>query len=546
MKNLFSELFLSKGVNYFTGDKPLKSILDFFGLGDKLDLAEMGKYVSEELIELLDFIDHSAKPMLHTWSALGERIDYVRLSPDHYNALIELQKMGVIGSMFSPSNSLMQHFLSGYIISDSGIFCTLTLTAQTAYAVDKYADEPIRSKFMKLFLDENNPWFGATFYTETQGGSDLGANLTVASRKDGWYYLSGTDKYFASNAGVADLAVVTARVEGSHEGAKGISVFLVPAYLDDGSQNYRIRRIKDKLGTTAVPTGEVEFENSKAYLLGDSPEGIYIAMEILTISRIDDAIAAVGMARKALWEAVRFADRRTAFGKRVIEQPLMIKDLAEREAELEAALVVSLLSALKFNSAKGRKPPYDDEYQYARLLSSMAKNMASDTSAEITRYAMEIEGGIGFLEEFPMAKFHRDSIVTSIWEGTSNIQALEFLEVLARKNGSQLLFSDLERNIGAIRDSNASEVLNEQLLRLKGRVKQMLSSDNPQFFSKDVLRESGLLLAAVYMFRIGESGTGDSALMLKSAEIFARRHFRPDDPELENLIMLSGLFDWMR
>lgn len=546
MKNLFSELFLSKGVNYYSGDKPLQAALDFFSLKRNKELDELGLYVSEELIELLDFIDHSAKPVLHTWNTLGKRIDYVRISPEHFRALLKLQELGVISSLLKGSKSLMQHFVSGYVVSDSGIFCTLTLTAQTAYAIDKYATDSVRNRYLKNFLNHENPWFGATFYTETQGGSDLGANVTSAQRSGDNFLLSGTDKYFASNAGVADAAVVTAREDKSAKGAKGISVFLVPAYLEDGSLNYSIRRIKDKMGTVAVPTGEVEFDSSMGYLLGNEGQGIYIAMEILTISRIDDAIAAVGIARKALWEAVKFAGEREAFGRKIIEHPLMLRDLVEREAELVAAMVVALLAGDRFDHARDQKPPYGDEYQYARLLSSVAKNMASETSAEITRYAMETEGGIGFLEEFPMAKFHRDSIVTSIWEGTSNIQALEFLEVLAKKNGVKILFAELASMINEISDGRTSSALSSEAGKLRSAIEKMLASEEPQFDSKEVLAETGRLLAAVYMSRMGESPSENSVIMKKNAEIYIKRHYSTEGLTYRDVKESAHILDWMR
>ncbi len=528
MKNLFSELFLSKGVNYYEDDLPLKAILSFFSFEGGNDLGKLGLYVSEELMELLDFVDHSGRPVLHTWGTLGDRIDYVRLAPEHSRSLKKLQEMGIISSMFTGNRSLMHHFISGYVVSDSGIFCTMTLTAQTAYAIDKYADGQVRKKYLDHFIDPGNPWFGATFYTEVQGGSDLGANNTLAHGRNGEYYLTGPDKYFGSNAGIADAAIVTARLENSPAGAKGISVFLVPYFLEDGSRNYTIRRIKDKLGTTAVPTGEVEFENTRGYMLGPEGQGIYIAMEILTISRIDDAIAAVGIARKSLWEAYRFSCKRRAFGKRILDHPLMQRDFAELEADLQASLVISMLSAFTFDRAKGSKPPYDGNYQYARMLSSIAKNMASDTSAEITRYAMEMEGGIGFLEEFPLAKLHRDSIVTSIWEGTSNIQALEFLEVVSRKDGAGLLIADIEKNIAGITDRKSAEILSRELLSLKEMFGRMLNSGNPQFYSKDLVARSGRLLAASYMVVIGESGKNKSGVMLKSAMAYISRHFSAD------------------
>ncbi len=546
MKNLFSELFLSKGVNYYRDDMPLQAALNFFGLPTNPDLDSVGKYVSEELIELLDFIDHEGKPMIHTWGVRGNRIDYVRLSPDHSRALYHLQDLGVIRSIFEGSGSLMQHFVSGYLISDPGIFCTITLTAQTAYGIDKYASEEVRKKYLKPFLERDKPWFGATFYTEVQGGSDLGANTTSAVKADEKYFLNGEDKYFASDAGVADAAIVTARIKDGGAGAKGLSVFLVPAYRVNGSQNYRIRRLKNKLGTVAVPTGEVEFIDSEAYLLGQEKQGIYIAMEILMISRIDDAIAAVGIARKSLWESLKYTHERNAFGKRLVDHPLMRRDLVEMESEVEGAMVLSLLSAIKFDKAKDQQPPYDRSYQYARLLGNIAKNVASEVSAEVTRYSMEIEGGIGFLEEFPLSKFHRDSIVTSIWEGTSNIQALEFLEVLERKDGKSLLLSGINEVLRDMKDKDVFAALSEQKGKLENDIDEMLRSGNPQYYAKELASKTGRFIAGLYLYRISEKVNLHSSSIRKSADFYFKRHFGQERISAKDVEGSMEILEWMQ
>lgn len=523
MKNLFPKIFLSYGTNYYSEDVPLQIFLKHFGEQNDKQLEDLGKYVSESLIELLYEVDRGARPMLHQWSTEGERIDYVRLSPAHRSALKELQNFGIISSLISGEKSLMHHFISGYLVSDAGIFCTMTLTAQTAYAVEKYAPKVVREEFLPKFLHNEDAWYGATYYTELQGGSDLGSNSTAAVKSGDHYLLTGKDKYFASNAGIADAAIVTARLEGSKKGAKGISVFLVPAIRKDGGPNYAIRRLKDKLGTIAVPTGEVELENAEGFLLGSDGEGIYVAMEILAISRIDDAIAAAGIARKALWEAYLFAGKRTAFGKKLIDFPLMMKDFIELEAELEASLVLSILAANKFNISRKKKPPYDKDYHLARLLTNVAKQYASNASAEITRYSMEIMGGIGFLEEFPMAKFHRDSIVTSIWEGTGNIQALEFLEAVGKDGVLDLLVEELTGRTAKIGDLNLKERLQNQLLDFRMQAERVLKSENREYYSKELLQECGIVAAIICLTEIG-SVQDNAEPVLQSALTLMRKH----------------------
>lgn len=544
MKNLFSSLFLSKGINYFSQDRPLKELIHYFKIETPESLERLGKYVSEELIETLDFIDHSAKPSLRMWGILGDRIDYVRLSPDHVRALQKLQELDVIRSMSNGKLSLMQHYLSGYVISDSGIFCTLTLTAQTAYALEKYGSEELKDQFLNRYYDIDEPWYGATYYSETQGGSDLGANNSVASRRNGEIYINGTDKYFASDAGIADGALVTAKFEDARPGAKGLSLFFVPAYLEDGTKNYSIRRLKDKLGTTAVPTGEVEFDNSLGYLVGNEDEGIYLAMEVLVISRIDDAIAALGIARKALWEAYIYANNRQAFGKRLIEHPLMRKDFIEKEVDMEAALALTILAAKTFDSVVDVRPPYDENYQLARMLGNMAKTIAADTSAEVTRYALEMIGGIGFFEEFPMAKFHRDAIVTSIWEGTSNIQSLEVLEVILKKDGLRILEGFLKSLIETFDDGEKVLYYSQYLSDLYADIENKLKSSSPEFYSKEILNRLGKFTALLQMECTGKN-SANGGIYTKVSPLYSKMHIESMGLTFENVEDNMEIIEWM-
>ena len=537
MKNQFSEIFLSKGVNYLLDDAPLINIIKFLDIKYDSDLANLGLFVSNEVVESADFIDHEAKPVLRTWSVLGKRIDYVRISPDHRNLLNKLLAFGIVRKSIESDFPLTYHFLSGYLISDSGLFCTLTLTAQTAYAISKYGDQNLKGIYLKNYLSLDDPWLGATYYSETQGGSDLGANNTTATENGDLWTISGIDKYFASDAGLADGAIVTAKVVEGY-GAKNLAVFFVPAYKDNGDLNYKIRRLKDKLGTIAVPTGEVEFDNSEGFLIGDKKNGVYYAMEILTISRIDDAIAAVGIARKALWEAYLFANRREAFGKKIIDHPLLLRDFLENEAELEAAIFLSVFAADKFSKSSKSEPPYSNDYNYARLLSHIAKNMASWTSGEVTRYSMEIFGGIGFFEEFPVAKFHRDAIVTSIWEGTSNIQALDMLEAIQKKKAHILFLEEFDKLTSAFPDQKVKSMLNKEREKIVLLLNSMLNLGTGELFAKDLLSKLGEYASTVLLYSVGFNAQNqkDKNSILNSANIYFWRHFRKNDIMPEEFI----------
>ena len=538
----FSELFLCSDVNYVTDDAPLSAILKYIGFTPDEDMVRLGRYISGSLIEAASYIDHYARPVLASWGIMGNRMDSVWLSPEHRRLLQVLQNLGVVRKSIDNDN-LLYHFVSGYMISDSGIFCTLTLTAQTAYALKKYGRSEVLRLFLKRYLDRDQPWYGATYYSETQGGSDLGSNRTIAEETGGEWRLNGHDKYFASNAGIADGAIVTARARGARSDAKGLSVFFVPAKRNDGTSNYAVRRLKEKLGTISVPTGEVDMDDSEAFMLGEKEKGIYYAMEILTISRIDDALAAAGIARKALWEAYRYSCRRKAFGRKIIEHPLLRRDFIELESDLEASLMLSLVAAKHFSDSCRSEPPYDDDYHYARMLTHIAKNMASETGSFITRYAMEIVGGRGFLSEFPIEKFHRDELVTSIWEGSSNIQALDLLELLIKKKTHLQLYSRLEEMLEGWEDAGIRNALHEALNQTRSMVETMLNSPNPEFYGKDTLRALGEIAASFHLFDASKAESG--RILGPLARVYIARHILKERKLSLDFLGYSQSLEWM-
>lgn len=541
MKMDFSDIFLSKGVNYFSDDLPLISALKYFDIPLNKSLDELGRFVSDELIEVSMLVDHYSKPVLQTWSITDKRIDSVWISPEHFRMLQKMQELGVVKSTVEPG-SMIYHFLSGYIISDPGFYCTLTLTAQTAYALQKYADTDTKDKFLAKYLDPVDPWYGATYYTEIQGGSDLGSNRASASFRDGKWVISTDDKYFASNAGLADGAIVTARTERSDPGVKGLSIFFIPARNSRKELNYNVRRLKDKLGTISVPTGEVELHSAEAYLLGDQRYGIYYALEILMVSRIDDAISAVGIARKALWESYRYACSREAFGRRIIDQPLMLRDFLQMETELEGSMILAVLASSMFSMVSSQVPPYDDSYHITRAFSHIAKNNASWVSDSITRYCMEIFGGKGFLREFPIEKFHRDSIVTSIWEGTTNIQALDLVELLVKRNTHVAIRVILLKLAEDIKDKGDRNKVIDALMRSFTSVEKWLSSRNPEIHAKEILDELAHDISMAYLFNIAEKD--NDGRFRQIASIFYFLHF-DKQADIDELFLKPAAISWM-
>ncbi len=428
------------GENHWELDPDLRAILARYWPASQTgphakELGQFGALVGKDVYEAAYHVDHEAPPVLVSHDLDGNRVDRVRLSPAEHAVLERLAPM-----LRAPyeGGSWHQHYALGYLLADPGLYCILTITGQTVYAIHKYAPE---HAWWKERLLSGKAW-GATWMTEIQGGSDLGANATRAMFAGDTWRLEG-EKYFASGAGLTDVAVVTARPDGAPPGPKGLALFLVPRLNRDEALNFVVRRLKDKSATRAVPSGEVELHGAEAYLIGKVDEGIYYTLETLTVSRLANAVAAMGIAKKAHLEVACRARRRRTFGSLLEEHPLVRRDLTDLAVRLAGGTALAFHAVEAFQRAWLERPPYTAAYHYARFLSHLAKNRTADHAAEATRLAMELFGGLGFLEEYAVARWHREALITPIWEGPSNIQALDMLEALQKKRAHEPFLAEL-------------------------------------------------------------------------------------------------------
>jgi acyl-CoA dehydrogenase len=507
-------LSYAHGLNHWLLDPDLEIVLAH--LWPEMDrrrgaLSAFGELAGGQAYALADYIDRKATPTLVMHDLDGRRVDRARLSPAHADLLRELAS---INRPPYEGGSWLHHFALGYLLADPGLYCTLIVTNQTAYAIHKYAPEH------KVWLERllTGEWWGATWMTETQGGSDLGANTTRAEQKAGGWRLHGDEKYFASNAGLADLALVTARPSGAPPGPKGLALFLVPRLDADGNLNFIVRRFKDKSATRAVPTGEVELHASEAYLVGEAEKGIYYTLETLTVSRLANAIGAMGLARKAHFESLLRVQARQAFGSPIVEHPLVRRDLTDMAVRTAGGLALSFHAIAKFDDAWGDVPPYSARYHYARFCSHLAKNRTADHAAEVTRLAMELFGGLGFLDEYAVARLHREALITPIWEGTSNIQALDMLEAMQKKGAHEPFldeFIPMLEGVGTEEARGALKALQASLDSLSA-----MTPEQAQWHSKDALAKIADVAQVTLLFTLAEGGGERYA---KLAQLYAKR-----------------------
>jgi acyl-CoA dehydrogenase len=397
-----------------------------------------------EGVAISDAIDRAGTPWLRMFDRLGKRVDEI-LYPHEYQMILRRgYRSGIVWRSLE-DKSLIPAYLLIYNISfhDPGICCPYTVSLGTAVPLAKYGSAELQGRFLShLSRKDDSVWQGATWMTEIKGGSDLGAAVETVARSAGDGWLLTGDKYFASNAG-AELAVVAARPGGAAAGVRGLALFLVPRYRKDGELNYFIRRLKDKIATRSVPTGEIELKDSEGYLLGSAESGIYLILEVLNLSRVANSVVSVALAQRAMADALSYAEGRVAFGKRILDHPLLRHQFENRLKGLRSAFALAWDSVGLLNEVWMERPPYSDRYHLFRLVAHLAKYWTAEFAVDTAKWAMEVHGGVGVLAQYGAERWLREAMILAIWEGTSHRQILDGLEVMERKQAHRLLFRRL-------------------------------------------------------------------------------------------------------
>jgi alkylation response protein AidB-like acyl-CoA dehydrogenase len=271
--------------------------------------------------------------------------------------------------------------------------------------------------------DMATQWKGTQFMTERSGGSDVGAIETTARCENGEWRLFG-DKWFCSHAD-ADVALLLARPEGAAQGIKGLALFALPRRLKDGRRNaYRIVRLKDKLGTRSMASGEILLEGAVAYLVGEAERGLKQMMEQVNLSRLSHGVRAAAMMRRCVNEAMICARTRVAFGNTIIEYPLLRRQLLKIALPSEQSLSMFLFAASAMDRANAGSKEAES---LLRILTPLLKFRACRDNIPVATGAMEVRGGNGYIEEWVHARLIRDAHIGVLWEGTSNINALDIV-----------------------------------------------------------------------------------------------------------------------
>ena len=440
------------GANFYATDPELQSLLGLYLPADLLThlqpyLQRMGELAGGRIDELAGIADRNP-PTLEHRSRSGrdsqriikhpayEELERIAYGDFGLQAISHRDDMLGWQGRMPPAVKYALTYL--FVQSEFGLCCPLSMTDSLTRTLKKFGTPELVSKYLPqlLSLDWESQAQGAMFMTEQAAGSDISNTQTVAfPQSDGSWRLTG-DKWFCSNPD-AEFAMALARVDGAPAGMKGISLFLLPRTLDDGSDNrYRIIRLKDKMGTRSMASGEIRMEGATAYLVGEQGRGFVQIADMVNNSRLSNGVRSAGMMRRAVAEAEFIARERIAFGKRLEDMPLMQRQLDKLRVPAEQARTMMFQTAQALMRSDAGE---EGAYPLLRILTPLIKFRACRDARKVTGDAMEVRGGCGYIEEWSDPRLVRDAHLGSIWEGTSNIVALDVIRAIKREGSLPVL-----------------------------------------------------------------------------------------------------------
>ena len=451
MNNLVNNIPDSRGINAYTRDKYFSKLLEFYVGKDLLNqiedkFIELGECLGSELEDLALSADKNP-PKLIKRLRDGSLSNTIEKHPDFIKLeKIAFEKFGLAAMSHRAGVFEMQSILPPiikygltflFVQNEFGLCCPVSMTDSLTRTLKKFGDERLITKFFDQLTsqDLDELFQGAMFMTEQHAGSDVGSIDTIAESIDGEWYLTG-DKWFCSNPD-ADLAMVLARYDKNTKGTRGLSLFLLPKKLENGQpNNYEIIRLKDKLGGRSFASGEIRLNKAFAYIVGEKTEGFKQMTDMINMSRLSNGVRASGMMQRCLQESLFIAKTRSAFNEKLINLPLIRKQLLKILIIAEASRTMVFKAAEILEKAdKG-----DTEAQKIfRIITPLIKFRACRDVRKIAGDAMEIRGGAGYIEEWLDPKILRDAHLGSIWEGTSNIISLDTIRAIKKADNIYIL-----------------------------------------------------------------------------------------------------------
>ncbi|MCX7997832.1 MAG: acyl-CoA dehydrogenase family protein [Leptospiraceae bacterium] len=462
--------------NFFQLDKTLQKIVERYSDGiseahkkDMLShISKYGELVGGILNELTEKSHREGKyGEIQNYDSVGNRIDEVIYSAEQIEARRISYEHGVVNLDFHKNWKHpflpVHRYALAYLMNlngEGGVSCPLAMTEGMIEVLQKLGTESQKERFLPIVAGENsNSYFYAGQYvTERVGGSNVGANRTVARKLENGKWLLNGEKWFCSNPG--DLWVTTAKVEGTNT----IGLFLVSRYKSDGSLNgHKLIRKKDIIGSRGKLTAEVIYEDVEAEELGRISHGLANLIKyVISISRIHVGIGATGNARRALMEAIYYAKYRTAYGKGLLSYPIYTRNLTEM------SVLQTVITLCNFKSIDYWKK----EIPAADVTIPLMKYKSSSQATDLTHKAILCLGGNGIIGDFsPLPRLHNDSVINETWEGTHFLLTEHVLHALERRKSKESFFEELEKNILQAKEisylSSVVQLFNNKVEQLK-------------------------------------------------------------------------------
>jgi alkylation response protein AidB-like acyl-CoA dehydrogenase len=503
--------------NQYTEDRILRSYLNRKIPKEILSqmepgLIQLGDRVCNEIYKL-GFQAEKEQPVLVPFDSSGKRIDKIEVSTAWERLAETAVEEKLVATayernegIYSRIHQMVRIYLYG---ASSAIYtCPLAMSDGAARAIELYAKEELNTTFKKIIsTDVKNFWTSGQWMTEKTGGSDVGQSTTIAKKENGQYKLYG-NKFFTS-ATTSNMAMTLARIEGAPEGGKGLSLFYIETRRPDGSLNHiKINKLKNKMGTKALPTAELDLEGAPAHLVGGEGNGIKKISSLFNITRIWNACIAACFMRRGLVLSKDFAKKRYAFGKYLIDQSLHAETLANIQVEQEAAflLVMRIAELLgKEEMGQGTK----EEALVLRILTPIAKLYTAKQAIAVSSEVIESFGGAGYMEDTGIPRLLSDSQVLSIWEGTTNVLSLDMLRAIQRENALAPFIQDMMSMLSNIKNMELQTLaaqVRKQVEEIVAFVKK--ASTESEDYLQSLAREFSMNLASAYM----------AALLIEQAE----------------------------
>lgn len=425
-------------------------------------LSEMGYLAGGELYQM-QLADRLNEPALTRWDAWGNRIEHIEVSPLWKTAERLAAEKGVVAAAYERRYGRFSRpcqFALAYLFHPStDVFtCPLAMTDGAARTLLRSGNQTLIERALPR-LTSRDParfWTSGQWMTESTGGSDVGSSETLA-RQDarGVWRLYGR-KWFTS-ATTSQMALTLARPEGNGPGGRGLALFYLETRDSQGrSQNIRVNRLKDKLGTRKVPTAEIMLEGTPAHLVMGASNGVANMVPMLQITRTWNSVTAAAFMRRGLALARNYACLREAFGAPLARKPLHLDTLATLQAEMEGAFHLSfyLTELLGLDDAGEISA---EQAELLRLLTSVVKPTTGRQAVPVISEVLETFGGAGYVEDTGLPLLLRDSQVLPIWEGTTNVLSLDVLRALHKGEGLAALKNKVNRAVESARDASLAE-----------------------------------------------------------------------------------------